>query len=144
MARKRTKPQPVETEDISQEIPEEEPEIDEPEVNGAISKVDAVRRALAEGADTPEDGTDYIRKTFGIEMTRQHFSSTKSQLKSRGAKKGDGKPGRKPRSMEGILSPPKTRAANGEGDLLAALEAIKPLVASLGVEKVKKIAELLG
>jgi hypothetical protein len=39
--------------------------------------------------------------------------------------------------------PPKLVLA-GDGDLLDALEKMKPLVTSPGVEKVKRIAELMG
>ena len=46
---------------------------------------------------------------------------------------------------EGYVAPPeKPRAVTGETDLLAAMEAMKPLVAALGAEKVKRIADLLS
>jgi hypothetical protein len=92
----------------------------------------------------------YIRKEFGIEIAPQHFSNVKSQLKKRGGGGAPkGKPGRKPKaaagaSVEGYLAPPPKRASSGEPDLLAAMEAMKPLVASLGADKVKRIVDLLG
>jgi hypothetical protein len=61
-----------------------------------------------------------------------------------------GKPGRTPRAapsqaVEGYLAPPpKPRGSGGEPDILEAMEAMKPLVASLGADKVKRIVDLLG
>ena len=87
-------------------------------------------------------------------MTRQTFSSYKSELEGKGGQEEaaapKGKPGRKPKAapsqaVEGYLAPPpKPQAAGGETDLLAAMEAMKPLVAALGADKVKRIADLLS
>lgn len=154
---KKSVPKHVEPEEESQELPEEEPEAedDEPEASGkAISKAAAVRDALEQGEDSPEDGIAYIKKIHGIEMTRQTFSSYKAQQKAREAKKGvsKGKPGRKPRqvaetsqAVDGYLAPPpKSAPPGGQPDLIEAMEAMKPLVASLGAEKVKRLVDLLG
>ncbi|WP_165232735.1 thioesterase [Aquisphaera insulae] len=109
------------------------------------SKTDAIRMAMAAGFDSPQAGSAYIKSEFGLDVSPQHFSSTKSQLKS---KEGEarGKPGRKPNAaIDGYLAPPPKPQAPGEQpDLLAAMEAMKPLVEALGAEKVKRIADLLG
>jgi hypothetical protein len=108
------------------------------------SKTDAVRRAIAAGQEGPQEGTAWIRQELRIEMTPQHFSAVKSQLKKRegGAL---GRPGRKPKALiEGYLAPPPGLQSIGQPDLLAAMEAMKPLVTALGAEKVKRIADLLG
>jgi hypothetical protein len=156
MAKKKSAPKHVEPEEESQELPEEEPETEEEATGKAISKAAAVRDALEQGEESPEDGVAYIKKIHGIEMTRQTFSSYKAQEKSRQAKKQEAapkaKPGRKPRevaapsqAVEGYLAPPsKPPVVAGETDLLAAMEAMKPLVASLGADKVKRIVDLLG
>ena len=47
-----------------------------------MSKTDAIRAAMAEGIESPGDGVDFIRKRFGLEMSKGHFSATKSKLKS--------------------------------------------------------------
>jgi len=154
---KSAKPKPAEipAEEESQELPDEEPETedDEPEASGkAISKAAAVRDALEQGEDSPEDGVAYIKKIHGIEMTRQMFSSYKAQQKARDAKKEaapKGKPGRKPKAaaapaIEGYLAPPPKPAPPGGSDLLDAMEAMKPLIASLGKEQVHRIIDLLG
>jgi hypothetical protein len=122
-------------------------EATEPTENGgSITKTEAVRRALAAGKELPGEAVPYIQSEFGIEINPQHFSAVKSGLKKRGgATKPKGRPGRKPREAEeGYLAPPARKAAQGEDDLLAAIEAMKPLVESLGADRVKRIADLLG
>ena len=99
-----------------------------------ITKAEAVRRALAEGIESPKAGVVFIKDRFGIEIAPMHFGAQKSQIRQKErATKGEseGRSRREPRS-------------SGQGELLAAMEAMKPLVASLGVEQVKRIAELLG
>ena len=44
----------------------------------------------------------------------------------------------------GLSGPPPKVVPTSEGDLLEALEAMKPLVASLGADNVKKIVDLLS
>jgi hypothetical protein len=74
----------------------------------------------------------------------------KSQIKKKeGSGAPKGKPGRKPKAdsqtVEGHVAPPlKPRAVDAQPDLLTAMEAMKPLVDSLGKEQVKRILELLG
>src|SRR5690606_13940693 len=78
--------------------------------------------------------------------------ATKAQQKKRQEKESGGpatrrgrKPGQAPdRGVEGDLAPPPKPRPEGEGDLLAALEAMKPLVATLGKEQVHRIVDLLG
>jgi hypothetical protein len=87
----------IEPEEESREVPEEQEGVGQVG-HGVVSKAEAIRRALAEGLESPEEGTDFIRKTFGSEVSRQHFSATKSQIKSKeGSKQFKGKPGRKPK-----------------------------------------------
>jgi hypothetical protein len=121
------------------------------EGHGKITKSEAVRRALADGVDQPADGVAYIRDNFGVEISPTHFSAVKSTEGKKGEAAPKGKPGRKPKAaapsqaVEGYLAPPpKSRAVDEETDLLAAMEAMKPLVAALGADKVKRIADLLS
>jgi hypothetical protein len=147
MAKKAAKPRHVEPEDESQETPEPEEKVVPPKAKReAKSKTDAVKQALAAGFEGPQEGTAYIRQEFGIEIAPQHFSAVKSQLKKREAgTEPKSKPGRKPKAIEGYLAPPSKRQPVGEEtDLLAAMEAMKPLVEALGAEKVKRIADLLS
>jgi hypothetical protein len=100
-----------------------------------ITKAEAVRRALADGKESPPVGVAYIKEQFGIDIAPQHFSTQKSQLKNRAGVKVKGKRGPKPAVAGG---------PEGEAGLLEALEAIKPLVAAMGAEKVKRLVDLLG
>lgn len=116
--------------------------------SGTVSKAEAIRRAIADGYDSPDKGTDYIKSTFGIEVSKAHFSANKSKLKSQDGSKSvtttvKVKRGRKPR-IEGLVAPPAKAISGSEGDLLAAMEAIKPLVASMGADKVKRLVDLLA
>jgi len=136
--------------------PEDEPREAEagPGTGGkAMSKTEAIRRAVAAGAVTPEAGVAFILKNFGLGLSRQHFSATRSKLKTKEGEKSaapKGVPGRKPKeapsqAVEGYLAPPpKAQVVTGGTDLLAAMEAMKPLVAALGADKVKRIADLLS
>jgi hypothetical protein len=147
MARTRTAKhsKPVEPEDESQEVPEEAAVPPGPQDKGSISKSESARQAIAAGLESPEEATEFIRKKFGIEMSKPHFSAVKSQLKKReGGAKPKGRSGRKPKAaVEGYLAPPPKIVPTGEGDLLDAMEVMKPLIASLGPEKVKRIVDLL-
>ena len=66
-----------------------------------------------------------------------------------GGSRPQGQAGRKEKAAAQVAEPgqaapqPKPRAAGGETDLLTAMEAMKPLVASLGADKVKRIVDLL-
>jgi hypothetical protein len=113
-----------------------------------VTKTAAVKAALAEGVDSPEEGVDFIRKRFGIEMGRQHFSATKSQLKRKeAAAPQDGRKARGARQAPEAspqVAPATPSPANGEPDLIESLETLKPLIASYGAEKVKRLVDLLG
>lgn len=106
---------------------------------GAISKSEAVRRALADGVDQPADGVAYILSQFGIEMGPQHFSAVKSvHLKKQGI------PTVNTRFQPKTDASPKEATLSGEGDLLESLEILKPLIAQFGADKVKRLVDLLG
>jgi len=157
MARKKTAaPKLVEPEDESQDTEEESASSSK-----AISKADAVREALAQGKEGPEEGTDYIRSQYGIEMTRQSFSSYKAQEKARQAKKQSGaapkgKPGRKPSHLtpdprqsrkdappvETYFTPSPAAESGGEAGLIDDITAVKHLVQKLGADQVRKIVGL--
>jgi len=137
----------VEPEDESQDIETQEAvERGNPDAGATISKSEAVRRALAAGKELPDEGVAYIRQQFGIEIAKPHFSATKSQIKKREGGPAKGNPGRKPTTAaEGYLAPPpKQRPSDDAPDLIESLEALKPLVAEYGAEKVKRLVDLLG
>ncbi len=152
MAKKKAAPAPIEPEEESQELPEEEPArvLETAPPSDTMSKADACRAALAAGIDTAEKAQEFTRSKFGVEIKPTDFALYKSKGKKAEPPTAKGKPGRKPKAapspaIEGYLAPPPAPNPPGEQlDLLAAMEAMKPLVAALGVEKVKRIADLLG
>ncbi len=86
-------------------------------------------------------------------MSRQHFSATKSKLKSsegQGEKKAAPAKAAPKAAAKSRPEPVSERQAataspaGGQGDLLSAIEAMKPLVESLGKEQAHRIIELLG
>ncbi len=132
----------------------QDPEPQAPEATGfdtprKMSKTDAIRAAVAQGYESPGDGVDFIKKRFGLEMSKQHFSATKSKLKTTGdsrskkASQASTPAKKKAVPVEGYLAPPE-QPAGGDGNLLDALEAIKPLIAQHGAESVKRMVDLLG
>ncbi|WP_435016764.1 thioesterase [Tundrisphaera sp. TA3] len=159
MARSR----PSKAEAVEADVPEvEEPEVDDSDDEGdadpagsaggrPMSKAKAARSAIERGIESPQEASEFILREYGIVMAPQHFSAVKSQLrkKEREAEEA-GRPGTPPRrgrrpALDSYLAPPPRQPASAvETDLLDAIEAIKPLVASLGAEKVKRIVELLG
>jgi hypothetical protein len=100
-----------------------------------LTKAGAARIALAQGIESPKEAVAFIKRRFGIEIGRQHFTTLKSQYRKRDLRRTAG-----PRSR----TRSGARAADGGPDLLDAIESMKPLIDSLGAEKVKKIVDLLS
>ncbi len=145
MGRKSLKSQDVDIEDPEQESPEDsEPAEGETRIK-TMSKAGAARAALADGVVVPKEASIYIKRKFGIDISPQQFSAEKSRLKLRaggvGPHSNQDLPGK---GFDGYLAPPSKRSSPGEADLLMALEAMKPLIAQLGTEKVKRMVDLLG
>lgn len=149
MAKKAAKPKHVEPEDIKAQ---EAVEAQEPTAPGKITKAEAIRRALAKGLESPEDAVGFIKSQFGLEVSKAHFSASKSQIKSKEAEAEatapkstqSDKPKETPsQSVEGYLAPPSKQRADSP-DLIDSLETLKPLIAQYGSEKVKRLVDLLG
>ena len=123
--------------------PAPEPElVEEAEAIKPISGAQAVRNALAEGLTEIDDIDNFVRTQYGKEIPRQQISAYKSQANKKSGE-GPARRGRRPKAaVEGYLAPPIV--PKGDGDLIDALRALKPLVAKVGVEKVKELAELLS
>lgn len=114
------------------------------EIDKGITKVQAVRNALDEGLEKPGGIADFALSRYGLVIAKQQISAYKSQIRSK-QRIGEvvSKRGRKPKdAVKGYLAPPRI-TPSGEGDLLDAMEAMKPLVASLGAERVKRLVDLL-
>ncbi|GIW88635.1 MAG: hypothetical protein KatS3mg108_2959 [Isosphaeraceae bacterium] len=113
------------------------------EVSGegpALTKVGAIRLAIAAGADKPDAGVNYIRKQFGIEIGRQYFSSIKSRLKKSESalSRRSGGPRRR------LVVARSTTSPDARVALLTDLEAVKRLIAHHGADNVKRMVDLLG
>ena len=148
-------PTPVEPEEESQEVPGEEPEVEEdgePKVGGrkGMNKSKAARAAIDAGYEKPIEAVAYIKRQFSIDMDPQRFSSIKSNYRKAQSEAKPGKavpapaPGRKPATpaVEGYIAPPPKQPDGG--DLLDTLEALKPLLAQHGADKLKRMVDLLG
>jgi len=150
MARKKTTPGPqqVQSDDGSQDIDPQSQIATKPGSSRKMSKTDAIRAAMAEGIESPGDGVDFIRKRFGLEMSKGHFSATKSKLKSaedtkQSAPQAAPKAATKPQPVGDYQTPPE-QPAGRDGNLLDALEQMKPLIAQYGPDHVKRMVDLLG
>jgi hypothetical protein len=113
-----------------------------------MSKTDAIRAAMAQGIESPGDGVDFIRRRFGLEMSKQHFSATKSKLKSaedmkESAPQAAPKAATKPQPVGNYQTPPE-QPAGRDANLLDALDQMKPLIAQYGPDHVKRMVDLLG
>ena len=115
----------------------------EPETGEQMSKSAAARAAIEAGHDSPEQGVAYIKRTFGIDMDRQHFSAVKSQMKKKPEGAPKGKPGRKPAVAQLDQVVKTIQPAVGKS-VIADLAAVKALVEKLGVAEVVEIAKLFG
>jgi hypothetical protein len=157
MARpKKSAPKPIEPEDASQEVPDEEPAVVIEPDTPTISKAEAVRAALSAGKESPGDIHDFILKKFGHDIPNQMISSYKAQEKARQEKKKatatsqaePAKRGRKPKATapvaNGYAAPPEKPMAAGEPDLLLALEGVKELVGQFGADRVKRMVDIIG
>ncbi|WP_337176114.1 hypothetical protein [Paludisphaera sp.] len=111
------------------------------EANTAVSNAQAVRDAMAEGLEALDDIDAFVRDRYGKEIPRQQISAYKSQAR-RKAGEAPRRGGRTRGDVEGYLAPPGRQAT--DGDLIEALQALKPLVAKVGAENVKKLADLLS
>lgn len=153
VARSKRKPgkpeQAAQAIDDQEETPAAQDHDEEPAPGSTIriSKLEAVRQAIEAGTDSLDDGVEFVRKRFGIEMTKPHFSAAKSILKKKGLIAEQGRPGRRPRlgkSIEGYLAPPPRQHTSPSSEILDALETMKPLIASLGKEQIHRMIDLLG
>jgi hypothetical protein len=106
-------------------------------VNGqAISKMEAVRRTLAELGNDAMPGAiqKHIKEKFGVQMDPNMISNYKSAIKSA--------------SKSAIIRSPKafTKASTKTAGGLTPedVRAVKELVGKIGADQVRQLAEVLG
>ena len=157
---KKSAPAPIEPEEESQEILEEEVDVEEVENdkfeesgNGrSFNQAELVRKAVAAGHEKPATGVEYIKRHFGADIDPKYYSVAKSQFRKREAQSSfspePAKRGRKPNApaslVEGYVAPPEKPRAAGESDVLLALESVKELVQKFGADKLKRMVDLMG
>jgi hypothetical protein len=110
--------------------------------NGAPAvktKADAFRAAVAHGIDSPKAISEYVKTTYGMEMSAGMVSAYKSMEKNKGKKK-KAKAAKAPKA-------PAAAKSNGSGagnGLMLQLESIKGLVKDLGADQVKRMVDLFA
>jgi hypothetical protein len=112
-----------------------------------ITKASAVRAALADGLDAPDDIAEFAKSRYGIEISNQMVSSYKSQEKARQAKQADepkGKPGRKPATASAPTTTTTATAKSASGDIISDIEAVRHLIDKHGKDGLKRLVEALG
>src|SRR3954468_20398166 len=93
--------------------------------NGGPTKADAVRQALKEGVESPQDGVAYVKEKFGLEITAQQFSTYKSIEKKKGNGGGNGvRSGKAPARRSGRLPVPAPITGSISDDLTALQELV--------------------
>lgn len=119
--------------------------------DGTVTKTEAVKRALADGVTKPQDGVEYVREKFGLEMTAQAFSATKSLLRKKGGEgAGSGREARAAAPAEQTLPGGGVNGGNGHvprngsPDPVDLARQVKQLVAQYGAQAVKDMADVLG
>ncbi len=91
-----------------------------------VSKAEAVRRALAEGIDSPGEIARFAKTKYGLDIPVPQASSYKSQIKSRQNKQ----------------RMPTAAKVTTKSDVIADIEAVKHLVEKLGAEPVRRLVKL--
>src|SRR3954469_26026547 len=108
--------------------------------NGGPTKADAVRQALKEGVESPQDGVAYVKEKFGLEITAQQFSTYKS-IERKKANGSNGVGSRKaPARRSGRLPVP----APITGSISDDLTALKEMVKRYGADEVISLVSLVG
>jgi hypothetical protein len=115
-----------------------------------ITKVEAVRRALEElGSDAKRSAIQgFLRERFGIEMSPDHISNCKGDLRRRG--RGKKKPAGQKRGAQGAAPAPPPgpparppRAAGG-GISVEDVRLAKGLVERVGAERLRDLIDVLS
>jgi hypothetical protein len=106
------------------------------------SKAEAVRILLGEGADSADEAIPAIKERFGLNVTRQQFSTYKSieKTKRKGRSRRSG--GLRKAESTPSAAPAAASTAVGQADMVDDLAVVKRLVERLGGEQVRKLVGL--
>jgi hypothetical protein len=103
------------------------------------TKADAFRTAVAQGIESPKAISEFVKTTYGMEMSAGMVSAYKSMEKNKGKKKG---PKRAAAAKVAMAAEPDGNFT-GRG-LMESLESIKSLVKDHGADQVKRMVELFA
>jgi hypothetical protein len=111
--------------------------------DGQPTKADAVREALKEGVDSPQDGAAYVKQKFRLDITPQQFSTYKSieKKKANGGGTGVGN-GRRGGGRPKADRPANGAASKGTGNAADLARQVKSLVDAYGAGQVKSMVEV--
>lgn len=106
------------------------------------TKADAVRQAIAEGKDAPQEGVAYIKEKFGLDITAQQFSTYKSIAKKKAAGGSGTSSGRGPGGRRKAVRSTAGTGSNGTGSAADLARQVKSLVDAYGAGQVKSMVEV--
>jgi hypothetical protein len=106
---------------------------------GGPTKAHAVREALKEGIEAPQDGVAYVKEKFGLDITAQQFSTYKSIEKNRKTNKKGDESGPAPARRSQRLKVPA--AASNPAELA---RQVKELVQQYGAAAVTDMAAVFA
>jgi hypothetical protein len=94
--------------------------------------------------EKPADGLPWIKETFGLDVSPEMFSASKSKIKSEqgGGKPPRGKPGRKPSAA--AVKPDRKPAGGVPSGLADTLATLRGIVRDIGPEEAHKLVDLFG
>jgi hypothetical protein len=121
-----------------------------PTQTAGITKVEAVRRALAElGTDAPPTQIQgWIKDQLDVEMNTDHISTTKSALRRKVAGKATSaakKPAPTKRPVQQASQAAADGAGKGRGGIsLTDIAAVKDLVGRVGADQLRALLDVLG
>lgn len=105
-----------------------------------VTQREAVKQALAAGAELPADGVPYVSEKFGITLTNQAFSTLKSLIRK---EEGIGKPAPKgPKAPKTNGKAQASGVVTGNGSPAALAMAVKQLVEQHGAEAVREVTRV--
>lgn len=107
------------------------------------TKADAVRQAITEGKEVPQEGVAYIKEKFGLDITPQQFSTYKSIAKKKAAGSGTGVGnGRRGGGRRKTVRTAVDAGSNGMGNAADLARQVKSLVDAYGAGQVKSMVEV--
>jgi hypothetical protein len=113
-----------------------------------IKKTEAVRRSLKKlGADAkPTEIQKDIKKRFGIDMTTDHISTTKGQLRKEAAKNAPAakQGGAKPAAVQAVPSARAASNGNGSAVDLKDILKLKDLVRRVGADHLHTLIDVMN